>query len=205
MSIATFGELKTAIGDWLNRDDLTAAIPSFITMAEARFNRELRTWKQETRSTAQLDAQYSALPADFAQPIRLQLLGGSTSEVSPISTAQMMQLRADRADEAGRPVHYAITAQGLELFPTPDDDYDASLVYFAKVPALSDAAPTNWLLTDAPDVYLYGALLHSAPYLKDDARIVIWESLHAAAVNALNMQSQEAKYGGSGLVIRSRR
>jgi hypothetical protein len=205
MTLSTYSALKTAIADFLNRDDLTAAIPTFIALAEARMNRDLRTWKQETRSTAQLDAQYSALPADFAQPIRLQLLDGSTSEIEPISTAQMLDMRADRNDRPGRPTHYAITAQGLELFPTPDGTYDASLVYYAKVPSLSNSNTTNWLLTDAPDVYLYGALLHSAPYLKDDARAVVWEGLHATAVAALNTQSQEAKYGGTGLRMRTKR
>lgn len=214
MTITNYGTLKAAIADTLNRQDLTAAIPTFIGLAEARFNRELRTWRQETRSTAQLDAQYSVLPPDFLQPIRLQILGEQSGEVSPISTAQMLQMRAIRADLAGCPAHYAVTAQGLELFPTPDATYDASLVYYAKVPALSTDESTNWLstdestnwlLTDAPDAYLYGALVHSAPYLKDDARTMIWEGLHVAALEALRVQSQDAKYGGTGLVMRTKR
>ena len=205
MTITNFGTLKTAIADTLNRDDLTSVIPTFVGLAQARFNRELRTWKQETRSTATLDAQYSALPSDFLQPIRLQILDSQTGEISPTSTAQMIQLRGDNFNEAGRPVHYAITAQGLELFPTPDDDYSASLVYYAKIPVLSADGDTNWLLDDAPDAYLYGALVHTAPYLKDDARIAVWEGLHASALESLRVQSDDAKYGGSGLVMRTRR
>jgi hypothetical protein len=205
MSIGTYSQLQSAVADFLNRDDLTAVIPTFIRLAEARFNRDLRTWRQETRSEAQLDGQYSALPTDFAQPIRLQLLDAFTGEVAPISTSQMLQMRGDQNDRTGRPTHYAVTAQGLELFPTPDGTYDASLVYYAKIPALSDSATSNWLLTEAPDVYLYGTLLHAAPYLKDDQRLVVWESLHAAAVVALNAQSQQAKYGGSGLRMQTRK
>jgi hypothetical protein len=205
MTITNFGTLKTAIADTLNRDDLASAVPTFVKLAEARFNRELRTWKQETRSTATLDVQYSALPTDFLQPIRLQILDSQTGEISPISTAQMLQLRGDNFNEAGRPVHYAITAQGLELLPTPDSAYSASLVYYAKITALSADGDTNWLLTDAPDAYLYGALVHSAPYLKDDARLQVWEALLAQGINNLNTSSSEAKYGGSGLVMRTRR
>ena len=205
MTLSTYSALKTAIADFLNRDDLTSAIPTFIALAEARMNRELRTWRQEARSEATLDNQYSALPTNFSQVIRLQLLDAPTSEVEPISTAQMTALRGSRNDMPGRPAYYAITAQGLELFPTPDGTYDASLVYVARIPALSDSATTNWVLTDAPDVYLYGALVHSAPYLKDDPRIAVWESLHAAAVAALNAQSSEAKYGGTGLRMRTKR
>jgi hypothetical protein len=205
VSITTYSELQTAIADFLDRDDLASVVPTFIRLAESRLNRDLRTWKQEVRSVATLDEQYSGLPPDFAQPIRLQITDGPTSEVEPISTALLLELRSERNDRPGRPTHYAITAQGIELYPTPDQAYTASLVYYAKIPALSGTTTSNWLLTDAPDVYLYGALVHSAPYLQDDPRIAVWEGLHASGVTALNDQSVQAKYGGSGLIMRTRR
>jgi hypothetical protein len=203
MTLATYSDLLAAIADTLNRDDLTAVIPSFVAMAEARVNRDVRHWRMEKRVTAQLDLQYSTLPGDFVRPIRLQLVAGG--EVKPISTAQMLQLRADRDDRGGRPEHYALTAGSLELFPTPDKAYDASLVYYGRVPALTTLAPTNWLLTEAPDVYLYASLVHSAPYLKDDARLPVWEGLAAQAIDRLNISGSDAKYGGTGLVMRTRR
>jgi len=205
MTIATYAELQTSIADFLNREDLTAAIPSFIRLAESRIDREVRHWRMEKRSVADLDAQYSAIPADFLQPIRLQITDLPTSEVAPISTAQMLQLRTDRNDRTGRPTNYALTAGGLELFPTPDQTYASSLVYYGRVPALSVSNTTNWLLTEAPDVYLYGALLHSAPYLKDDPRIAVWEGMFATGISNLNTSSSDAKYGGSGLVMKTKR
>lgn len=205
MSISTYSELQSAVADFLNRDDLASAVPTFIRLAEARFSRDMRHWRMETRSTAELDTQYSAIPADFLQPIRLQITDAPTSEVAPISTAQMLQLRGDRNDRVGRPTNYALTAGGIELYPTPDLTYNASLVYYARIPALSASNTTNWLLNEAPDVYLYGALVHSAPYLKDDARIQIWEALLAQGINNLNTSSADAKYGGSGLVMKPKR
>ena len=205
MSISTYSELQSAVADFLNRDDLASAVPTFIRLAEARFSRDMRHWRMETRSTAELDTQYSAIPSDFLQPIRLQITDAPTSEVAPISTAQMLQLRGDRNDRVGRPTNYALTAGGIELYPTPDLTYNASLVYYARIPALSASNTTNWLLNEAPDVYLYGALVHSAPYLKDDARIQIWEALLAQGINNLNTSSADAKYGGSGLVMKPKR
>lgn len=205
MSIATYDDLKAAVADFLNREDLTSAIPTFIRLAESRISRDLRHWRMEKRSVAQLDAQYSAIPTDFLQPIRLQITDGPTGEVAPISTSQMLQLRGERSDLVGCPTNYALTGGGLELYPTPDMAYNASLVYYARVPALSVSNTTNWLLSEAPDVYLYGALVHSAPYLKDDARVQIWEGLNAQAINNLNTSSSDAKYGGSGLVMRTKR
>ncbi len=203
--IADYDELKGAVADFLNRDDLTAVIPTFIRLCEARIDRDLTHWRQERRSTATLDAQYSTIPTDFLRPIRLQLLDTYTGEVAPISTAQMLQMRQDRNDRTGRPEYYALTGGSLELFPTPDATYDASLVYYGRVPALSATNTTNWLLTEAPDVYLYGSLLHSAPYLKDDARIALWEGLFGQGLNTLNVSSGDAKYGGTGLRMKTRR
>jgi len=205
MTLANYSELQSAIADFLNRDDLTAVIPSFIRLAESRIDRDLRHYRQEKRSTAELSAQYSIVPTDYLSPIRLQILDGSTSPVEPISTAQMLQLRADNYDQTGRPTHYALTAGGLELYPTPDKTYNASLVYYGRVAALSGANTTNWLLTEAPDAYLYGSLVHSAPYLKDDAKVAVWDGLYKAAMDNLNATSDDAKYGGSGLVMKTKR
>lgn len=205
MTLATYAELQATMADTLNRDDLTAVLPTFIRLAESRIDRDLRHWRQEKRSTAQLDTQYSAIPADYLRPIRLQILDGSTNAVEPISTAQMLQLRGDNYDQTGRPTHYALTAGGLELYPTPDVAYNSSLVYYARVPALSVTNTVNWLLTEAPDAYMYGALVHSAPYLKDDAKIAVWDGLYKAAMDNLNASSQEAKYGGSGLTMKTKR
>ena len=42
MAINTYGTLQTAVANWLDRDDLSARIPEFISLAEAIFNRTLR-------------------------------------------------------------------------------------------------------------------------------------------------------------------
>lgn len=203
MPISTYAELKSAVADWLNRDDLVAVIPSFITLAEADINRQLRDWRMEKRSEATLEAQFSALPGDWIETIRLNLTDGSR-RLELASDGALAEMRSARNDAAGRPTHYAHTAGSLELFPTPDASYAAELVYFAKVPTLSDTATSNWLLTTAPDVYLYGALVQSAPYLKDDQRTVIWSGLYQSAINNLNSATERARYSGSGLRLRNR-
>ena len=203
MSISTYAELQAAIADWLNRDDLASVVPSFIALAEADINRTLRDYRMEKRSKAQLDAQYSALPGDWLETIRLSLADGS-HRLEMVSDGALAELRAQRRDATGRPTHYTHTAGGLELFPTPDASYEAELVYFAKVPSLSAGVTTNWLLSAAPDVYLYGALTQSAPYLKDDQRASVWAGLYQNALNNLNTASERARYSGSGLRLRNR-
>jgi hypothetical protein len=202
---ADYDELKAGIADFLIRDDLAAVIPTFIRLAESRLDRDLRHWRQERRVEVTLDGQYVALPEDYLQAISLRLLGAPMSAVTPASVDQMAAARAERNDRSGAPESYAVTGGELELYPTPDQDYEASLLYHARIPALSLSNTVNWLLTEAPDAYLYGALIHTAPYLKADARIQIWEALYKLSVDSLNTTSQAAKYGGTGLKMKTRR
>ena len=78
------------------------------------------------------------------------------------------------------------------------DPYNAELYYFGKTDALSDSNTSNWILEHYPDAYLYGSLIHSAPYLKDDARIQVWAALYQSAIDSINQASEKAKFGGSG-------
>ena len=93
MAITTYAELKTAIADFLNRDDLTSVSADFITLAEADINRRVRHWRMEKRSTAQLDTQYSAMPADFLEALRFYITSGDTSPLELISQFEMVDHR----------------------------------------------------------------------------------------------------------------
>lgn len=204
MTITTYATLKTAIADFLNRDDLTSVIPTFIALAEADMQRKLRHWRMEARATAQLDTQFSAIPADWVETIRFYLTTGETSRLELISQAELIDRKEADSNVTGRPYYYAMTGAQFELYPVPDGLYTGELLYFGKIPALSDAATTNWLLTNAPDAYLYGALIHSAPYLKDDARIQIWAALYQSAIDNLNDSSNDARHSGTGLRMKIR-
>ena len=115
----------------------------------------------------------------------------------------MADLRAVNNDQYGTPALYTLEAGQFHLYPTPIADTDVELLYYAEVPALASNA-TNWLLTAAPDVYLYGSLMHSAPYLQDDARLAVWAQLYSSSVVRLNEASQYAKYSGVSLVPKVR-
>jgi hypothetical protein len=79
------------------------------------------------------------------------------------------------------------------------------MIYYAKITSLSDGNTTNWLLTKAPDVYLYGALTHAAPFLMDDQRIAVFAQIYLARVQALQDESQKSLHSGSPLIARTRR
>ena len=186
-----YTDLQTNIAAFLNRDDLAATIPTFITLAEAQMARDIRHWRMEKRQVSDFDEGFENLPDDWVETIRL------TMGDKPMELASREEIaRWKRTDASGRPRYFAHIAGTLEVFPTPDGTYQGELLYFARIPALSDAAPTNWLITEAPDAYLYGSLIQSAPYLVEDERVNVWASLYSAAVQNLNQASERARYSG---------
>jgi hypothetical protein len=207
MAITNYTNLQTTIADFLNRDDLTAVIPTFIQLAEAQMNREIRHYNMEQRATGQQSGgdQWMQIPNDWLETIRLHVIAQGTSPVTLTSRAAMADIRAKNEDVSTKtPYLYCHSDSQFELYPTPSEDMDFELLYYQKIDNLSSTTTTNWLLEDAPDVYLYGALLHSAPYLADDARVAVWGQMYAAAVQNVNMSSEKARYSGSGMALKVR-
>jgi len=205
MAITNYANLQTTIADFLNRDDLTSVIPTFIQLCEANINRNVRHWKMETRTSGQQSAgdQYMQIPADWIETIRFHVTGSGTSPIDLISRAAMQDKRAGAEDTSGTPRYYTHADSQFELYPTPDATTNVELLYYAKVPDLATNS-TNWLLEEAPDVYLYGSLLHSAPYLQEDSRMAVWAQMASASVARLNEASEQARYSGSGLTLKVR-
>jgi len=205
MALNTFTALKASIADFLNRDDLTAVIPDFISLAEAQINRDVRHWKMEARSSGQQSSgdEYMQIPSDWVETIRLHLTGTGTSVVNLVSRDSMADKRAGQEDTTGTPIMYTHADGQFQLYPTPSNDTDFELLYYQKIPSLISNSD-NWLLLDSPDVYLYGALLHSAPYLAEDQRVAVWAQMYSASVQRLNEVSEDARFSGSGLKLKVR-
>jgi hypothetical protein len=195
MTISNYGDLKGAIADTLNRQDMASAIPTFVKLAEAQFNRKIRSHRQITRGSLTLDNRIEALPADWQETIRITSDAGPVVALTQISLDDITRFRTSRDDTAGSPIYFAHTGTDIELFPTPGEAYTAEITYYAKITSLAADGDTNWLLTNHPDAYLYGSLVHTAPYLKDDARLVVWAGLLAQAMNEIEEESTAARFG----------
>jgi hypothetical protein len=204
MSLSTYADLQEAVVDWLNKPDVAQSVPTLISLAEADINRRLRHIKMTKRSVAEVDSQFSATPTDYLGTIRFSLTSGTTNALDLISQAELLDRKEASANIGGTPRFYALTGNQFEFYPVPNDTYDAELVYYAELDALSDENTSNWLLADAPDVYLYGTLAHSAPFLGEDARLAVWTSLYETALSGLNRASDNARFGGTGLRIKIR-
>jgi hypothetical protein len=192
VALASYNDLKSSIADWLNRDDLAAVIPDFITMAEAQLERRLPVERMVKRATATLDTPFSAVPGDFVSPKSLVLT--STAPVQPLEFLSEDELDAKKYvyRSPGKPLYFTVVGTQFEVLPAPDGEYTAELTYVGTLDKLSNSNPSNWILARHPDVYLYGSLLQAAPYLRDDERVGLWAPLYAQAIEDMLIQDSRA-------------
>ena len=202
MAISTFAELKTATANWLDRSDLSDRIPEFIALAEARFNRILRIRDMETVSTAISTTggtrEYS-LPTGFVQMKEFHLTTDPLTPLAYITPEMMTRLWAGSL--SGKPEVFTVIADNVRLGPSPDAVYTTSMLYYKTFTALSDDATTNDMLTNNPDVYLYGTLLEAEPFIMNDERVQLWATAFKQAIDDIQNQDNKDRHSGSQLRV----
>lgn len=210
-TITTYTTLQDAVTEYLGRDQdttLIARVPTFIQFAEAKFNRTLFVRQMEERSTALVDTtstepEFISLPSDFQsmRRIRLSSVTGKP-RLEFLSGAQIDEFRYSESNVAAQPRYFTIIGSEIELLPTPNDAYTIEMVYRKNVPDLATNS-TNWLLTLAPDAYLYGALLEASPYLKNDQRIQVWAAGFSDAIDGLNNLGMTSAFNAGPMQMRA--
>ena len=207
MALSTFTEVKDAIADWLDRSDLTARIPDFIALAEARFNRDLRIRPMEVRSSMETTSgqRYFNLPGGYLQMRNMQM---NTNPITPLEyiTPEMLD-RLYGSDTTGKPRAYTLIGDEIQLAPIPDSDYTVEMAFYEKFSPLGDGTggtvTSNWLTTNAPDVLLYGSLLEAEPFIKNDERIGLWLNAYNGAIRKLQDADDRDRHSGSAMRVRN--
>ncbi len=202
MAISTYSELQTAAANWLDRSDLTDRIPEFIALAEARFNRILRIRDMETVSTAistSAGTREYSLPTGFVQMKEFHLTTDPLTPLAYITPEMMTRIWAGSGQ--GKPEVFTIIADNVRLGPSPDAVYTTSMLYYKTFTALSDSATTNDMLTNNPDVYLYGTLLEAEPFIMNDQRVQLWATAFKQAIDDIQFQDNKDRHSGSELRV----
>ncbi len=202
MAFTNYSALKTTIANYLGRTDLTSQIPDFITLAETRLARELRTRQMLKSATSPMtsgDAKV-ALPTDFLEVRDLYIQGNPRMPVTYLAPSAFT--RDARADESGLPVYYTVLASEFLFAPIPDGTRTLEILYYAKPAVLSDSNASNVFLANYPDALLYGALAEAEPYLINDARVQLWISLYDRAINSISEADEGSEYSGVPLQMK---
>ena len=212
--ITDYASLQDVVGNYLDRKDLINEIPTFIQLCEASMNRILRS--QDLLCVGQSVGWRTdvivPLPTDYAEMRNVTLVLGMDNPDDPGQLIDGEKCQAtyqppdviDQLSEVNPDfnprdqVHYTFRAGNIEIWPDPGVQFRLELEYYQKV-GLTDANPVNIVLLNDPDIYLYGSLIHSAPFLRDDPRLMVWSKLYDEAVGAKTGSSEKALHSGSRL------
>ena len=192
--------LRASIKDWIRRTDLTDAnCDDFIVLCEREFNRVIRVPAMEVRDSAfAISAEYTTLPTGFRE-MRSILITTDPSHPLKLISPQAADDFFDYAT-TGTPLNYELVGNAgvlsLRSVPSPDGSYNADIRYFKAFTALTDSV-TNYIFDNHCDIYLWGSLLQTAPYVGDDPRIPVWQAKYAAAVKAVIDEGYRSRWSGS--------
>lgn len=200
MALDTYTGLKATIANYLSRSDLTAIIPDFITLGEAKLNKIVRSRDMVARATATIDAEYETAPTDYVEMISLFLLTNPKTQVEFVSAANFSRVSPSGS---GKPRFFTVVGDQLRFGPVPDGAYEAEMQYYAKLPALSVSNASNWLLASNPDAYLYAAMLEAVSYARNDAQIAKWGTLLTQVVDMINKDNASAVFNSAPLTMRA--
>lgn len=194
--VMTFTSLKTDVQRYLERGSTLAAdpvmfeqIPKLINLAERRIARELKLQGFINVVTLTLTTGQSVYPKPDRWRDTVSINFGLNGRRTPVFARSYEYTRSYWPDPSERaaPQFYADYDYNHWLIaPTPDVDYSAEILYYELPELLSDTVQTNWLTEFAPQLLLYGALLEATPFLENDERIPVWQSMYDRAAAALN-------------------
>ena len=177
MSITSFSELKTAVGDWMARSDLTSNIPDFITLFESEANRRLRVRQMMvTNVTTPSSGQFS-LPTDYLQWVRVTYIGSSDKRnLEYVHPSYLQSQYPDTPSDVPSvfTVEGSTDATAVVKIMGPDAN-EIDFVYYQKLTALSTSNTSNWLLAAHPDLYLAGSLVEANVFVKDYDTAAVWK------------------------------
>jgi hypothetical protein len=196
--ITSYASLQTAVGDWMARSDLSSYIPNFIQNWEEDFYRDPLNWGSwmESALSVSITSGAAAVPSDYLGMKVAYISGQASPPLKRISLDQLYQ-RYPRAVSGGQAVYIARNGSNFVFGPTPSD---STLVgtYYAKPTLLRDDSDgINFMITNAPDLCLYGSLIAAEPFVKNDKRLPLWQAMYAQALQTYRARFKEEDYSGA--------
>ena len=195
LPIDNYDDLQSEILEWMDRTGDSASearAPKWILFAESWFNRELRTPEMEHSVTFSIADEDTPLPDDF---LGMRAIYQETEPDFPLNTMSPDQLRSEYAGQTGIPQAYAIVGGGMRVGPVPEREMLYTMDYFRRIENLSVTAPSNWLLQQAPDLYLFAALFFGYTWAGNPEKAAESQSLAVSIIDRLKTTSTASRWG----------
>ncbi len=199
MPLDNFANLKASIKRRSKRNDVQDAdIEDYINQCESEFYNNsqtplrIRDMEARATATASIVNRFLELPELYLQMRRLKLntpTGGSDKDLVYYTPEQMPLSNLIQI-----PTFFSVTTQ-IEFNSTSDQAYTVEMQYIKKLAPLSDSNTTNSILTNYPNIYLFGALwaLFQDAMEADVAEYYYGKFIES--IDGANMSDQAGRYG----------
>lgn len=190
MPITNYTELKSAVTTWMTRGDVAGQAADCITLAEAALNRELNPVEVDATLAGVLDSRSIDISSlAMVDPIALFLADTGRNEVEITMKDQgTFPYRVSSA----YPRFWSIDGTNIDFDCPLGQAYPFRFRYRQRF-ALSDASPTNWLLTNHPDVYLAASIVWGGVFIQDDPTMARWASILNSALPSVRSTIAQSK------------
>lgn len=205
MSIANYGDLKTAVANWTARADLTDRIPEFIASALQRINNDLMLLggipdqEQVATTTTVANQESYALPDDFASMRWIRRDYSTSADVRPLEQRAYSDIVERYGTVTGAPEAFDIVDASFYLGPIPDGVYTLRLAYIKRYTAFSADADTNYLLTSGNNIVLWASLIEAFAFIADPQRMQDSLAGYRESLNGLRLAARRARNSGAPL------
>lgn len=216
MSLTTYGGLKSAVVDWsytgggltttVVANDIFPQVQSMMYMGDGTDIDALRVQAMIDSATITpasggiitISSQVSSTFLGFVELTPTQQGSVSLNYVEP----WQFRKQADTLlSTTGPQAIYTVEGDYVYLGPAAVTTVKAR--WYEKFTALSADGDTDWVLTNAPQIYLNGCLMLACAYTQDD-REGMFRAKFAAAIKAANMNDGATRRSGSQLIARPR-
>ncbi len=207
MSISSYSDLKTEWQKWTSDTTTTLSdrFDNLTTILEARMHwgaeqpnpfpsPPLRARQMEQRATATANDEYLALPTDYLEMIYLKVNGSPDTFLDPMTPIQATRSTSNDTDSDLK--YFTVAAGELKFSPAPASSVTVEMLYYKFIPGLV-ANLSNWLLTAAPNVYLYGGLLEIYLFKGAMDRAAYFHGLYSGSLHSLDAAQKLSRAGGT--------
>lgn len=214
MALATFSDLSSALTSYLATTDYLGQYENWGYLVEAEVNRGmalpngemamLRTRHQEQVTTLTATAGQAYIDVATALPgfLEFRFVELATDPPRELAIESPQQYARFRFNESGVPGFFHLRDGRLYLRKTPDSAYTLNVSYYKAIDHLS-ASQDNWLMTNYPDVYLFGCLREAAYLMRtDEFPVALWAGRYVEAFKAVAAADKQARWSGAVPTIR---
>ena len=192
--LTTYAQLKTQIATWLDRDATEIDAELYITLAESHFWTHLRLRAMKTALSAVIAGDGTlAVPTGYRE-MSYAYVDGTPTQILTMKSPEYIYSQYPTRSAEGKPVMMAEDGDVFVFGPFPDSTYTVKGTYYAALDALSVSNESNWILANAPELYLFRGLMEGELWVGNATKADQWATRYVAAQLEIEKQNRRQRY-----------